>query len=957
MRTKHNNESEKPPIFLWAVIGVLLVLTSFPEAAHSFSLGYQDKYGSTSFQYQNGTLNDKVVFENTGLFDLNISGVGANEPMICVEWNDEENEGGNDGVFEGDRCWVSEDIFGNPEEGACLSYMLNTLSITTVERDIDLDVVLNFNMEDSTAYKVTTWFKSFECADTDPDNVTQEDSDAETWYIIDVRKHDCDGSRSNDFDLEGYFINGDGDRAWLNIYVENCIDMASDFLGLSYSLAPLSLSLGDVRCDVEEANNEEYSANTNIEATDNSNDHPCTIDLNVDVGNCNNIFEGECQTDICNDDNRCGSCEFVAFSITSDPADADTDDNFLLNNGTTFGQKPTYTQYNSDGGPDCVVYDYDNDGIWDVCNGAATIECAAYGPTCTGTFSDTENLISLLSSTEFVTAEIVDDSCNAIAEESLGSRPFYTIQFRNVKLKSSITDVTDYTLSSDSVTINEDTSSIEITWETEGDYYLGYECTFITPGEALTTDDDTGIYDAGTEYSCSMDISAHGQDYNDSTTIRIKPYIDNDVYDIIDFNSEQVYDGFISDSDYYDISKKVIIGNWLDFNINYPVTCEYNTPCYVNDNFSITDIPTAYNYAESKQYVYPQNKVRIRYYNQNTLDLMKIYEGTMSGADTKFPETFWLWSVNNSFIYPVIESGIYFARIELCYDFWFNSVWYCDDLIIPVVVPVNQLTTVITAYQGTEQLNDDFSVNKFATVKFCTNTSYVGANNNNVRYLLDYDGDGVWDYNNTYLTTKCQSVVMGINDSGSNIKAIALLSSEERSGGTSEIIYTVNGLCNDGVDDWDEGGSDNPNATVGWSEKCWGSCYDNIKNANEKEPDYDGRCGKCSENPEILKNDDFEWLLLHDALVLTFPFAIEQCVEFQGAATVIPFIIIFIIVVFIVLFIFLLFLIILPVIFALFGFKFNPLRTILKFIGWLFFLDFLKDKPKKDEIDVKSIKK
>jgi len=185
-----------------------------------------------------------------------------------------------------------------------------------------------------------------------------------------------------------------------------------------------------------------------------------------------------------------------------------------------------------------------------------------------------------------------------------------------------------------------------------------------------------------------------------------------------------------------------------------------------------------------------------------------------------------------------------------------------------------------------------FNVTKYQTLKYCANESYVGANNTNTKVKIDYNDDGVIDYDGVYTT--CYSKLMNISDSKKYKVATAILYSDERTADATHIFdYRVSGFCADNYSDWDEEGIDNENATSGWSKICYGDCYDSVKNGNEINVDYGGRCGQCVNATS--KDDDLEYLLLLDSqYIQIYPFNESLCIEFKAVSGTLEFIIILI---------------------------------------------------------------
>lgn len=864
----------------------LVVLVSIlPCPVTSFTLSYQDEYGSTSKPWERGTFTDKVIFESSDAFSINLSNIQSDEYMICVEWNDQENEGGDSGTFEGDRCWVDEDIFGDPEEVGCLSYMLDVLDITTVERDYDLDT-LDFLMDDDNPYSITTWFRSYYCPDNSAENVTLEDSETIIWYTIDRRKHDCDGSRSNDFYLRGYYINTGSNRRWVDMYEEDCIDMVSSYRGFTYAtdVDPLSLSTGEVRCDEEEDDNEVTDGTSAIYANQQgTNDHPCTINLGVDVGLRSRIDDDECQSNTCNDDNICGSCAITIDSIDSEPTDDDTDDNYILQIGDRFGALPDITQSNSDEGPDCTVYDTDGNGLYDTCHGRNNYSCITKiqeGPqVCyTGAIEDFDKVMNITAIDGTITAKAIsiDDSCNEESDEY-----YFNVTGKDISFTHSF----DYTGKSDNLQFRQDTTTVSVELEADEDFN-NYYCRINTTGDGVRTSDNDGSYDSGTEYLCTINTESYftnTSSVGDEVQMYLKVSIDADVYDefdiITDYDSRTVYEIPYPESNVGDLP---ILNYGVDFNPNFPALCEFGIQCWVNDNSSISQTSSWYNYFFSTLYADKIRRVRTRWINADTGYVFKTEYDTISSLDTNTSYAIYSWLHMDSYEFPFDLSGAYTGNIQICYEFWHDlNDWICIDKNIPAVIPVNTLITVLNVYNGTEEVSEVYDHVKYESLKFCANKSYVGLNNTNTRFLLDWDGDGVIDYDVSW--SNCITKYYDSDESSILYTAQAKLQSDERiDDGVYQFQYRVYGVCNDSVDDWNEDGIDDPNAMVGWSEECWGTCYDDIKNANEEQIDYKGRCGNCAEG--VLKGDDIDWLLLHETGYLYYPFNQTQCIKVQGTS-------------------------------------------------------------------------
>lgn len=863
-------------------IVLLFMLITLSLPVFSITTSYDDNYFGTTFAelQQWGTSTDRVVFENGGDFELQLTPT-ANEEMVCIEWNNLENEGGNDNVFEPNYCFISDDIFLADEERGCLDLVLDEIDPDNLERNKDFGD-LNFPMDDFDPYQIETWVRSYHCIDRAAENVTLEDDDTLTWYIIDRRWHDCDDSRGLSFDLEGYFINGNNIRAWINMYSPTCILQYSDKNGYPYDsrAGGFGFSSGEVRCDESQDDQQILTEFNFITADDTTNEHPCTINEGLDVTgtgaySCSTIDVDECQTGICNLDNICGSCAINDFEVGSSPTDDDSDNNNILKIGTNFGQLPSWTQDNSDDGVDCVGYDYDDDGTFDYCAGDNSVaECAALGPTCSGNANDVINLISLTSTGQIVNARAIDDSCGQ--EEDY----FYTVQFRDVRIKNSSTDVSSYTLSNSENQISTNTDDIQINFQTEGDTFLGYFCRFTTTGEPSTTSTTTGVFNDLTTYSCDLDISSHGQDTGDNIDLQITAYIDDDVRSTTFFDSEWIYDDFVRSTDYYLSGSKAKTNRWITNNFYAPASCEYLADCTIYDNYTISSLPTLYNYDNSWYDVIPPRYIRTTFYDDDTNFAHCTNTLSVFGIDSYIADSIYQWSVDSTCNYPYSLSGAYSGRIEQCYQFWFSSNWYCENKYLTVELPINTFITIMQVFNSTSQISENYGQNKYESLDFCADDSFVGSNNTNVIFHLDYDGDGVEDGNNTW--TSCITVNYGANDSDPFITARGWLTSNERFGGYYDFDYRVNGLCGDYIDDWDEYGVDDPNATSRWSEKCWGTCYDNTKNANEAQIDYKGRCGNCTGNS--LSGDDLSWLLLKESKYLYFPFEPSQCIEVQGAA-------------------------------------------------------------------------
>lgn len=922
----YNFKNGKGLLFL-----ILLIILSLPV----FSIGtdFEDKYGSTSYPWMFGDFTDKVIFENSGDFNINLTPV-TDEEMVCIEWNDYENEGGNENIFEPNFCFLKDTIYGDSEEIGCLNLVSDTLEPDTTRRNWDFDT-LNFNMEDNNPYRVKTWVRSYHCIDTDPDNVTLEDSDTVDWFIIDEKKHDCDGSRSNDFDLEGYFINYDNNRAWLADFGNDpdCIDMVSAKNGIPYDAAGFGFASGEVQCDELQDDKSYFNDNDFILAQNNDNYHPCTINEGLDVRDsngvytCNSIDDYDCETGICNDDNRCGSCAINNFIISSSDSDDDTDDNFILLKATTFGQEPSWDQDNSDGGVDCIAYDYDNDGSYDICRGDDSVgDCSTLGISCSGSTNDVINIDRISTGTEQVEATVIDDSCNQ--EEDY----FYTIQFLYLNILEEETTVTDYSRSSQGNQISTDTDEINLEFQTEGDTFLGYNAVFITSGESPSDDRYIGIFDSLTTYEASIDISSHDPDYDDDIDLFITAYIDDDVIDTFFLDSEDIYKDFVRNDEYYSDGEDAKTNRWIYNDFYVPATCEYLENCTIYDNYTISTLPTMYNYDINFYEVFPPRYIRTRFYNDDTNYLICDNLKDIYPDDDLLEDSVYNWAINSSCEFPYILSGRYNGRIEQCYQFWFSNEWFCEEKNIIVELPVNTFFTVMKVYNSTSEIPENYEHIKYESLDFCADDSYVGSNNTNVIFHLDYDGDGIEDGNSTL--SNCITVNYGSNDSYYYINARGWITSNERFGGYYNFEYSVKGVCGDYVDDWNEYGIDDPNASSDWSEICWGTCYDNTLNGNEEQIDYKGRCGNCTGNS--LAGDDIEWQLLKESKYLFFPFTSDQCIEVQGATGSFLFISFFGLFLLIILAL-ILFGIAILLIFNLIGIKINFIKW-LNPLMWLWFL-------------------
>ena len=64
---------------------LVLMLIVLSSSVFSFTLDFEDKYGSLTEEYQFGTFTDKFVFEDEE-FNINLTAFSSSETMLCVEW-------------------------------------------------------------------------------------------------------------------------------------------------------------------------------------------------------------------------------------------------------------------------------------------------------------------------------------------------------------------------------------------------------------------------------------------------------------------------------------------------------------------------------------------------------------------------------------------------------------------------------------------------------------------------------------------------------------------------------------------------------------------------------------------------------------------------------------------------------------------------------------------------------